>query len=85
MFETLALAQGWAILFVRGPYLKFFLAIWATLCDKPDHFNMIHKEIVFKKLLRGPYSGLLAGRIWPAGRTLPTPALASNQYSISFI
>ena len=33
-------------------------ALWATLLDKLHHFTMICKEIVLKKLLRGPYSGL---------------------------
>ena len=49
-----------------------FWALWATFLDEPHHNNITYKEIMLKKLLRGPYSGLWWAVFGPRAGLCPT-------------
>ena len=53
----------------------------------PDEGNRGPDHCIILRLIHGPSrAGLLrfAGRIWPAGRTLPTPAFVGNSSTLDY-
>ncbi len=70
--------QGWVILLARGPY-KFFWALWAapSSCVGPSSWDPHSYYLINKLYLTVTFFlikfGDSTGRIWPEGRTLPTP------------
>jgi hypothetical protein len=62
-------------------FLKKFWALWAILFKEQEQkftfSHELHPALVEKATLRARQKAL-AGRIWPAGLTLPTPVLETN-------
>jgi len=78
---NVTLSQGGQIFWSTGRF-KIFLATSGPIFEKPRAENYIVTETpvdLVKKCFPRAVQKTLAGRIWPEGRTLPTPALSATK------
>ena len=75
LIENYSLDQGWANILIWGPFYKLF-GPFGPHFGKPMYkitFYMKYQLIKLKKISPRARLKTSAGRIWPVGRTLPTP------------